>query len=139
MFTFGRDHEKRSALAYVRKSEQAFLLVNMIDSVHDLLEGKASEAETANAIRAAFIEGGSGVWESSSSWLRKVGAEYALIKGLWLEFAQHPSANVRYRVACCLDGVPSSLFSSIATQLVEDKSKKVSTMAQSRVDERGGI
>ena len=134
MFTFGREHERKCAVAYVRRSDQAALILAVVDAVHDLLESKTGPEELASAVRAAFTEGGSGVWENAASWLRKSVSSYPELGQLWLELARHPKSEVRFRVACCLDDVPLPLQLEIAGLLLADKSKKVSGMAHARMN-----
>lgn len=132
MFTFGREHERKCAVAYVRNRAQADLILHVVDAVHDLLEGKASAATLASTIRAAFVEGGSGVWEQAATWLRKTAVEHPELVSLWLELAQHPETSVRFRVACGLDDIPAQVFAQVANTLTSDKSKKVANMAKER-------
>lgn len=134
MFTFGREHERECALAYARKPEHALLLTTLIDAIHDLLEGKGTEAPVEDAIRSTFTDGGSGVWETGGKWLRKVGGEYPAIRRLWAELARHRSATVRFRIACFLDQMPDQEFASVSPLLCADRSRKVASMAQVRTD-----
>ena len=135
MFTFGREHEKKCAVAYIRNPQQAALISNVIDSVHDLLEGTASVEKVSDTIRTAFAQGGSGVWERAGSWLRKTSAHDPSLVSLWDELATHPKAEVRFRVACFLDQVPTSSFAVLSQLLAVDKSKRVSSMATARIEE----
>jgi len=50
MFTFGREHEKKCDAAYVRNCAQLPLLIKVIDSTHDLIEGTGSEAIAGSAL-----------------------------------------------------------------------------------------
>jgi len=135
IFTFGREHEKKCEARYVRDKTQIPLLLSVVDSVHDLIEGHGTEAALADVIRIAFIEGGAGVWGNADKWLRKCSPDYPALQKLWLEFAVHPKAEVRFRVACLLNSVPASIFDALAHNLAADKSKKVSTMAAARIEE----
>lgn len=137
MFTFGREHEKKCAVAYLRNPQQAVLISDVIDSVHDLLDGTASIEKLADAIRIAFVRGGSGVWEGAGSWLRKTSAHYPSLVSLWDELAAHPKAEVRFRVACFLDQVPAGVFDVLSHRLAMDKSKRVASMANARIEEVG--
>jgi hypothetical protein len=140
MFTFGRDHEMKFALASVRKPEQAALVSAVIDTVHDLIEGKGTPEAVEAAIAGAFVAGNSGVWEMAGSWLRKVGGHHPDVNRVWTVLARHESATVRFRAACFLDEMPAREFSALSLVLSDDKSKKVATMARSRtrqVVERG--
>lgn len=133
MFTFGRDHEKKVCARYVRNPEQVPLLDSVIDAVHDLIEGKGSERALRDAIRTAFTEGGSGVWENTESWLRKASADYPGLLQLWAELAAHPKTEVRFRVACVLNLIPEPCRTDLAIRLKSDNSKKVSAMASDRL------
>lgn len=134
MFTFGREHERKCAVAYVRNPAQAGLILRVIDAVHDLLESKAAPPTLARALRAAFIEGGNGVWETAATWLRKCSHDFPEVAELWLEFAQHSTSAVRFRAACCLNDVPPQLLPAVAEVLLADKSKKVAGMARERMN-----
>ncbi len=135
MFTFGREHEKKCALAYVRKPDQAELVSTMIDAIHDLLEGKGNAGQAGAAIGETFANGGSGVWESAGSWLRKTNAEYPETRQLWAVLARNESASVRFRVACFLNEMPHEEFASVSSLLLNDKSKKVAAMTRTRAAE----
>lgn len=135
LFTFGREHEKKCATEHLRNAFKVKVASTLIDAIHDLIEGIGSKDKVHDAIRIAFAEGGSGVWESTGSWLRKLGAEYPDIRGLWVELAQHPRAMVRFRIACFLDVMPTKEFTVAAKLLSADKSKKVTNMADSRIEE----
>ena len=137
MFTFGREHEKKCEARYVRNAEQIHLLMAIIDAVHDLIEGTGSESQLIDAIRAGFTQGGSGVWESAARWLRKSSADYPSVLQLWLEFASHSNALIRFRAACFLDEMPQGIYATVATALLADRSKKVTSMAADRISERG--
>lgn len=135
MFTFGRDHERKCEARLVRNPEQIPLLLSVVDAVHDLIEGKGTEEALKESLRAAFVEGGTGVWENTEKWLRKSSGDYPGVLELWSEFANHPKAEVRFRVACVLNRLPMPLFLVLSSQLVNDKSKKVHNMARERVQE----
>jgi hypothetical protein len=135
MFTFGREHEKKCEARYVRNPSQIPLLLSVVDAVHDLIEGKGTEEDLKESLRKAFVEGGAGVWENTEKWLRKSSEDYPGVLELWSEFANHPKAEVRFRVACVLDRLPKPLFLVLSLQLVNDKSKKVHNMARERVKE----
>ncbi|MFZ6655334.1 hypothetical protein [Undibacterium sp. TJN19] len=136
MFTFGREHEKRCDSKYVRNPSQVVLLLNVIDAVHDLLEDKGSEDHLVHALRVAMTDGGAGVWENAAKWLRLSSGDYPQVLKLWPELAQHPKADVRFKVACFLDEMPRGIFAELSSQLTQDKSSKVATMANARMDER---
>jgi hypothetical protein len=106
LFSFGREHEKKCAEHHVRDPAQLYLVSAMIDLVHDLLEVKTSEEEVRSAVRAAFVEGGAGVWEQAGSWLRKLCEAYPDFRTLWPELASNPKAEIRFRAAAFLDVMP---------------------------------
>jgi hypothetical protein len=135
LFTFGREHEKKCATEHLRNSFQVKVASTLIDAIHDFIEGIGSIENVQDAIRIAFAEGGSGVWEATGSWLRELGAEYPDIRGLWVELAQHPRVTVRFRIACFLNEMPTREFLAAAKLLSADKSKKVTDMADSRIEE----
>lgn len=137
MFTFGREHERKCAVAYVRSPAQATLILAVVDAVHDLLESKSEPEALAQALSTAFAEGGSGVWEGAASWLRKSCVDYPELGCLWLALAQHPKSEVRFRIACCLDDMPAALQPEVAALLLADKSPKISAMARARIHPEG--
>lgn len=51
LFTFGREHERKCAVAYVRNPAQAELILQVVDAVHDFLEGKAPKEPLSQTIR----------------------------------------------------------------------------------------
>ncbi len=136
MFTFGREHEKICEAVYVRNPAQLPLLISVIDAVHDLIEGAGSESNLGNALRAALVEGGAGVWESAGRWLRKSGADYPGLLPLWSELASHRKSEVRFRIACFLDEMPESVFARLSPALIADKSKVVAARAADQVARR---
>jgi hypothetical protein len=139
VFTFGREHEIQSAIQHVGNAEKARLLVQVIEGVHDLLEGKGNETDLANRFRSAFIEGVSGVWESSGSWLRKIGLEQPSFQRLWSEFAEHKRSEVRFRLACFVDVLPDALGEALYASLAADKSERVRRQAISKWEFRRGV
>jgi hypothetical protein len=133
LFTFGREHERKCAIAYVRDPAQAALIVTVVDAVHDLLESTSGTDALRQALRDALCKGGSGVWEGAATWLRKCSVEYPDLARLWTELAQHSTAEVRFRVACCLDDIPEVDRGPIGQMLLTDKSKRVVQMARARL------
>jgi hypothetical protein len=117
MFTFGREHEKKCALAYIHDPRQAFLLLAVVDAVHDLIEGKKTAAATLDVFRRAFVEGKSGIWESTGTWIRKTAGDYPELISLWEEFASHTQWKVRFRAACFLEDMPSDFLENLGKQL----------------------
>ena len=135
IFTFGREHEKNCEARYVRDKAQVYLLLDIVDAVHDLIEGKSTVENLANAIRIGFTQGRSGVWENAEKWLRKCSFEYPNLLDLWDEFSSSKSYIVRFRVACVLNLLPEDRYLSISMKLKNDDSKKVSEMALARIEE----
>jgi GTP cyclohydrolase II len=133
IFTFGRDHETKHALAFVRGAAQQSLLAGVIAAVHDAIESNRCSESLVSAIRSAFVEGRSGVWEQAGSWLRKCGNEFHELRALWLEFASHEAHEVRFRVACLPNDIPPEIRTTISERLQRDRSKKVSSMAIARL------
>ena len=135
IFTFGREHERKCEARYVRDKRQIPMLLAVVDAVHDLIEGHGTVEALEGHLRVAFVSGGSGVWNNAEKWLRKCSSEYPSLLGLWPEFAASPDSKVRFKVACVLDRVPSSIFNQLAPILSSDKSKKVAAMAVARIEE----
>lgn len=134
MFTFGRDHEVQHVLKRFGGEEKADLLVAVVNSVHDLIEGKTSVETTISAIENAFIEGTSGVWEKAGGWLLKVNADYPSSTEVWHRFACHSKANVRFRTAGFLIDFPKDLRKELYFLLRQDKTKKVRDLAEGKWD-----
>ena len=83
MFTFGRDHEKQCSADYVQDKAELPTIHRVIDAVHDLLESVTSPDFIAPIIADAFVNGGSGVWEQTGSWLAKLCRKYPELNYLW--------------------------------------------------------
>jgi hypothetical protein len=109
MFTFGRAHEKVCAVQRVRGEKNIKLVSQLIDAMHDFLDKRITQVELLAVTRKSFVEGNSGVWEPAANWLQRLGNEYPDLLYLWLELTQHYSANVRFRVACCLPDMTPEL------------------------------
>ena len=135
MFTFGRDHEKKCAAAKLRKPDQAAILVGVVDAVHDLLEGKSSLDDIRRILTNAFISGGTGVWESTGSWMRQIMSEHPPFASVWAELAGHSEGQVRFRVACFINNLPKPLALELGNQLKNDRHKKTREMAEARLEE----
>ena len=133
MFTFGRDHEKKCEERLVGNPAQVPLLMDVIDAVHDLIEGNGNLAPVATSIRTAMTQGGAGVWENAAKWLRKTACDHPEILSLWSELASHSKAEVRYRIACLLDEMPSHMLTAIAPSLLTDRSRRVAEMAAYKI------
>lgn len=138
MFTFGRDHEKNCEARLVRNPAQIPLLMNVIDAIHDLIDGNGDLEYVRTSVHVAMTEGGAGVWENAAKWLRKTGFDYPDIISLWSELASHSNAEVRFRVASLLDEVPIKCFGAISSALLKDRSKRVVEMAVDRSARVGG-
>ena len=137
MFTFGRDHERKCAAAKLRKPDQAAMLVSVVDAVHDLLEGKSSLNEIRPILIDAFIAGGSGVWETTGSWMRQIIAEHPDFSTVWCDLASHSDSQVRFRVACFINDMPAPIAKEVGEHLRTDRSKKVREMAIDRLENPG--
>jgi hypothetical protein len=135
MFTFGRDHEKKCAVEYLRDPRQADLITTVVDAVHDVIEGKAIDGGIRPIVTRAFVEGGTGVWEQTGSWLRRLATENVDEKSLWQELADHADSKVRFRVACFLNDLPPVTAKEVGEKLKNDRSKKVREMAVARLEE----
>jgi hypothetical protein len=136
MFTFGRNHELQHLLRAFRDKEEARLLVAVVDSIHDLLDGKATLESVEIALKSAFIDGKSGVWERAGSWLLKVNADYPSSTDVWRQLTAHSSATVRFRVASFLIDLPKEISEQLYQVLRTDKSKKVREHAEGKWDYR---
>lgn len=135
MFTFGRDHERKCAVQYLRNSEDVQLITDVVDGVHDLFEGKSTSVLIRPIIIRAFSEGGSGVWEQTGSWLLKISAHCCELQSVWSELSTSPNGKVRFRVACFLNELPKPLAFEIGDHLKDDCNKKTREMAQARMEE----
>ena len=136
MFTFGHAHELQHALARVSAPEQQVLVRTLIDAVHERIAGRCDDTCLCAALREALVRGKSGTWEMAAMWLRKCSADFPAVNTLWPELAAHRLANVRWRVAACLDDVPADLRPHLATALCNDASAKVAEKARIWLDER---
>src|SRR5262245_50642926 len=87
------------------------------------------------AARRAMIEGGSGVWQNTVGWMRKVARERPEASTLWTELAGHESWRVRWKVACCLYlNIPDTQSDDLFALLRADRSKKVRDYAVDRYE-----
>jgi hypothetical protein len=135
MFTFGREHELECAVRDLRDANQAHMITNVVDAVHDILEGKSTPESVRSIAIRAFTDGGSGVWEQTGSWLRKLTAEYPELESVWHELSNSPDGNTRFRVACFINELPRALATEIGVRLTDDRHKKTREMALARLDE----
>lgn len=101
----------------------------MIDAVHDLLEGVKRPEETAAVFIDGFTNGGSGVWEQTGSWIRKLSSQYPDFGNLWREFCNHRSWKVRFRAASFLHDMPPDVFAYCFPILLADASARVRSKA----------
>ena len=138
MFTFGRQREKESALHYLKDPQQAHLIEAVVDAVHDLLEGRVSVDAIRPVLARAFVDGGTGVWEQTGSWLRQLIPGQPTLESLWSELAAHSELKVRFRTACFINEMPPTLAREIGSLLSLDRSKKVREMAEAGLHEIGG-
>ena len=138
MFTFGREHEKKCAAQYLRDPNQIEIIEGVVDAVHDLLDGHCDIDDAGKILAAAFSRGGSGAWEQTASWMSKLACDYPKILSEWRSLASHSKANVRFRVACCLNDMPPAIANEVGGILANDKSKKVREMAEARLEEISG-
>ncbi len=129
MFSIGREREKEHARKFLGDSNDPTKLEAVIDIVHDLLGGGAITDSTRAAFRSGFADGGAGTWESTGSWLAKVIQEYPSLSPLWIEFARHPSAKVRFRAAAFLNRMPEDCAAEVLAPLLADRSAKVRSKA----------
>jgi hypothetical protein len=129
MFTFGREHEKACALRYVRGEKNIRLVENLMDSIHDFLEGNSSQTELLAVLEDAFVTGGSGAWEQAANWLRRLSTDFPDLNQLWLELAKHSLSKVRFRAACCLPDMSPDFAAKASALLLNDASIKVREMA----------
>jgi hypothetical protein len=135
IFTFGRQREKECAIENLHDPADAPLIHAVVDAIHDLLEGKVTEDALRPVFTRAFCEGGGGVWEQTGNWLKKLVSDFPSLQSLWLVFEVHPQWKVRWRTACCLGYMPRNLAIEVGNRLKRDRSRKVSGMAESRVEE----
>lgn len=136
MWTIGREREKDNARKFLGSGDPRALEA-VIDAVHDLMVAGVVTDQTTSAIRCGFIDGGSGTWESTGSWLCKAAREYPVLCQLWIEFAAHKSATKRFRVAAFVCDVPEDIARTLLPQLLSDTSAKVrSKVAADQHDSR---
>jgi hypothetical protein len=125
MFTLGRQREKQHAASFIRNEEDRLIAERVIDAVHDIAEGVASVDVVAPILADAFVTGGSGVWEQTGSWLRKLTKTHPSLAEVWPQLAIHKSSRIRFRVAAFVNDVPPSVRRQLVTQFLADPSAKV--------------
>ena len=124
MWTIDREREKEHARKFLGTSDPSELEA-VVDAVHDLLESGTVTEQTIAAFRRGFIDGGTGTWESTGSWLRKATGEYPELSELWLEFASHRLATKRFRAAAFVRDMPKELATILFPRFLADPSAKV--------------
>jgi len=134
MFTFGRKTEIDVVLRRHGGEEKATFLIDVVNSIHDLLEGKAELADVLSFIEKAIIEGRRDIWDAAGTWLLKMYKSFPESGKLWLKLANHSKAEVRYRVAAHIIDLPEDLRTEIYLQLKNDSSKKVRELAEGKWD-----
>jgi len=137
MFTFGREHEKKCAVQYLRDANESQRIVAVVDAVHDVLERRVQPEAVRSAFIDAFSQGGTGVWEQAGSWLRKLAADLPELDSMWYELSESSDGKVRFRVACLLNDLPQELALELGQKLRVDKHKKTREMALARLEEIG--
>ena len=125
MFTIGREREKEHARKFLGAASDPAKLEAVIDAVHDLLEGALVTDSTKAAFRSGFVDGGGGTWESTGQWLAKTAREFSTLSVLWVEFAGHSSARIRFRAAAHINVMPEDCAKEVFHQLLADPSAKV--------------
>jgi hypothetical protein len=135
MFTFGRQREKECAAYYLRDPDQLSLIEDVVDAVHDVIEDTREIDDVRDAFERAMINGGSGVWEQAASWITKLSIGHEDLLTEWRTLAAHPKAEVRFRVACCMNDMPPELAAELADVFATDRSRKVRQMSAARIEE----
>ena len=133
MFTYGRVREKENSACYIKNKEHLTVIYRVIDSVHDFLDNKLSNEELKPILYSAFADGGSGVWEQTETWIRKLSYEDPDFLSLWYELSNHKYAKVRWKVACVIDSMPTKVAFEIGYKLLKDKGKRVRECAEDRL------
>jgi len=137
MFTFGREHELKCAVRDLKSEANVRLITQVVEAVHDLLEGKPGVVPLQRVLIEAFSLGGGGVWEQTGSWLRQLSQENPEMLDTWRELSRSKNGKVRFRVACFLNELPRDLALEIGLRLKCDVSQKVRGMAEARLEEIG--
>ncbi|PSM15711.1 hypothetical protein [Stenotrophomonas maltophilia] len=134
MFTFGREHEIKCAIRRHRKDDELQMVLAIINAIHDFKDGIVPIESALNAIRKGLVDGASGTWETSGSWLCKLNDAYAATECVWFELASHPMAKVRFRVACHMLWISEGLAARLYPTLAMDRSRRVREQAQGNWD-----
>ncbi|MEP7350359.1 MAG: hypothetical protein ABI668_10480 [Sphingorhabdus sp.] len=119
-------------------AQQQAMLLSVIDTAHDIIEGKPEIAKFIEAARHAMIHGHSSVWQNTSNWITKIGRVAPDVKVIWNELAAHSNWQIRWRVACCLYswGIDENQSDQLFAYLRDDKSEKVRHYAIDRYESR---
>src|SRR6478752_8570468 len=136
MFTLGRQREKQHAASYVCNEADTLVVGRVIDAAHDLIEGVASAEAVAPVFAEAFVDGGSGAWEQTGSWMRKLAQEHPSLTRLWSQLAPHKSARIRFRVAAFLNDMPDDIRQQLAATFLADPSTKVRSKTAGEISMR---
>ena len=134
MFTFGREHEVKTAQRRHGGPDRASQIVDIVHAIHDLQEGSCTLEHVEAVIRRALAEGRRDVWDAAGSWLLKLQGDYPACSKLWSDLASHPSSEVRFRAASFLPYFSTDLREQIYEVLQNDKSKRVRDHAAGRWD-----
>lgn len=132
MYTFGRDKEIANVVSRFGQTENSDLLLDVVNVIHDLLEGKAQLSEVAEKIDKAFKQGKSGIWETTGSWLLKLNKEFPSTSDIWSKFANDENATTRFRAASFLDNIENDLAKNLYEKFCVDKSKRVREHAEGK-------
>ncbi len=132
MFTFGREHELKCARAAFKSDNDAELMLQVVNSIHDLLDKKIKYADAELILKMGITEGNRATWDGTGSWLLKMSKDFPETENTWKELAEHPKAEVRYRVACHIGLFPSKYQEDLYATLTADKSKRVKNQADAK-------
>jgi hypothetical protein len=134
MFTFGRRKEIEVVLQRHGGKEKAELIVDVVNSVHDMLEGKTELEHVLAVIEKAIVEGKRDIWDAAGTWLLKMHKSFPKTKLAWVNLSKHRTSEVRYRVASHIIEMPSDIREEIYNILKNDQSKKVREHAEAKWD-----
>lgn len=132
MFTFGREHELKCARAAFKSDSDADLMLEVVNTIHDLLENKIDFKSAEIVLKKGVIEGNRATWDKIGSWLLKMSKDFPEIENTWKELAKNPKAEVRFRVACHIGSFPTKYQGELYALLTADKSKKVKNQADAK-------
>lgn len=132
MFTFGREHELKCARDAFKSDNDAELMLQVVNAIHDLLDKKIDFTEAEIVLKKGIVEGNRATWDKTGSWLLKMSKDFPETEDTWKELAKHPKTEVRYRVACHIGDFPSKYHGELYATLTADKSKKVKNQADAK-------